>query len=126
VDDPALVLGRYAGFLRPGGRLVVVVPNALSLHRRFGHAAGLLLDPYALSPQDLELGHKRYFDPASIRGLVERAGLRVLRCEGVFLKSLTTSQLQGLGLPEAVWRAFFEVGVAHPEIANAIYLETTR
>ncbi len=126
VDDPGALLSHYAGFLRPGGRLVVVVPNARSLHRLFGHAAGLLDDVYTLSQQDLELGHKRYFDHASIRSLVEAAGLRVLRSEGVFLKILTTAQLRSLELPPAVRRAFFEVGVAHPDIANAIYLETTR
>jgi SAM-dependent methyltransferase len=126
VDDPDLVIRRYAGFLRPGGVMVVVVPNARSLHRLFGHAAGLLDDVYALSPEDLELGHKRYFDLASLRRLVEGAGLRVVSTEGVFLKCLTTGQLQRLGLSEAILNAFFTVGVSHPEIANAIYLETTR
>lgn len=125
VDAPGALLRHYAGFLRPGGRLIVVVPNARSLHRLFGHAAGLLDDVYALSKQDRQLGHKRYFDHASIRSLLEAAGLRILCSEGVFLKSLTTAQLGSLELPHAVRRAFFEVGVAYPDIANAIYLETT-
>lgn len=125
VDAPGALLRRFAGFLRPGGRLIVVVPNARSLHRLFGHAAGLLDDVYALSEQDRQLGHKRYFDHASIRALLEAAGLRILRSEGVFLKSLTTAQLDSLELPHAVRRAFFDVGVAYPDIANAIYLETT-
>jgi SAM-dependent methyltransferase len=42
VDDPLQVLRRYAGFLKPGGVAVIVVPNARSLHRLFGQAAGLL------------------------------------------------------------------------------------
>jgi hypothetical protein len=126
VDDPDLVIRRFASFLRPGGLMVVVVPNARSLHRLFGQAAGLLDDVYRLSPEDLELGHQRYFDLASLRLLVEGAGLRIAKTEGVFLKCLTTGQLRRLGLPAEIERAFFAVGADHPEIANAIYLETTR
>jgi SAM-dependent methyltransferase len=126
VDDPGLVLRRYAGFLRPGGTMVVVVPNARALHRRFGHAAGLLDDVYRLSPEDLALGHKRYFDLASITALVAASGLTVGRVEGVFLKCLTTSQLAALALAPAVRRAFFEVGVEHPDICNAIYIEAAK
>lgn len=123
VDDPQLVVERFKTFLRPGGTLVVVVPNALSLHRRLGRDAGLLADPYRLSPQDLELGHRRYFDRASLESLMRAAGLRVERCEGVFLKPLTTGQLRRLELPPAVVRAFMSVGVEHPDLCNAIYVE---
>jgi SAM-dependent methyltransferase len=126
VEDPRLVLRRYAGFLKPGGVLVVVVPNARSLHRLIGHEAGFLDDVYRLSSEDLELGHRRYFDLTSLRALVADAGLEVRAAEGILLKPLTTAQLQRLALPPAVTEAFFKVGVSHPEIANAIYLETTR
>ena len=126
VDDPAAVLARYAGFLRPGGTMVVVVPNARALHRRLGHAAGLLDNLFRLSPDDLLLGHKRYFDLASITALVLAAGLRVVRVEGVYLKPLTTAQLGSLALPAEVRRAFYEVGIEHPDICNAIYLEASR
>jgi SAM-dependent methyltransferase len=126
VADPRLVLERYARFLRPGGLLVVVVPNARALHRLLGWHAGLLDDLYRLSEADRKLGHRRYFDLSSITALVADAGLRTERTEGVFLKCLTTGQLQSLALGDAVRRAFFEVGVSYPEIANAIYLETTR
>jgi len=126
VDDPGALLARYAGFLRPGGTLVVVVPNARALHRRFGHAAGLLDDVFRLSAEDRMLGHQRYFDLASITALVAAAGLQVVRTEGVFLKCLTTSQLAALALTPEVRRAFYTVGADHPDLCNAIYLEATR
>jgi SAM-dependent methyltransferase len=125
VEDPALVLRRFAGFLRPNGTLIAVVPNARSLHRVVGHRAGLLDDPFRLSEHDRALGHRRYFDLESIKALIAGAGLQIRSVEGIFLKCLTTSQLAGLALPPPVLRAFFEVGVDYPEIANAIYLETT-
>ena len=54
------------------------------------------------------------------------AGLEVVRTEGVFLKCLTTSQLASLALAPEVRRAFYDVGVDHPDLCNAIYLEATR
>ncbi len=126
VEDPLLVLRRYAGFLRPQGTIIVVVPNARSLHRVLGHEAGLLDDVYQLSPSDLQLGHRRYFDLDSITALVKEAGLQVRKTEGVFLKCLTTTQLQLLELSPEIRQAFFKVGVGYPEISNAIYLETGR
>lgn len=126
VDDPLSVLRRYAGFLKPGGVAVIVVPNARSLHRLLGHVAGLLPDMYRLSEHDRALGHKRYFDLASLTALVQEAGLRPARSEGVFLKCLTTAQLRSLKLPPEMMRAFCSVGTELPAISNAIYVEAAR
>jgi SAM-dependent methyltransferase len=123
VHDPLLVLRRFAGFLRPGGTIFIAVPNARALHRIVGHRAGLLEDVHRLSEHDLQLGHRRYFDLGSLQELVKAAGLKAERTEGMFLKCLTTAQLQQLALPPRVLWAFCEVGTAYPEIANAIYLE---
>jgi 2-polyprenyl-3-methyl-5-hydroxy-6-metoxy-1,4-benzoquinol methylase len=126
VADPALVLGRCAGFLTPRGVVAIAVPNARSLHRLVGQRAGLLDDLYRLSEADQALGHRRYFDRDSLVRLVEAAGLRVLACEGILLKCLTTAQLASLRLGPRVLRAFCELATGYPEIANAIYLEASR
>jgi SAM-dependent methyltransferase len=126
VQSPEAVLSRYAGFLAPGGVIAIAVPNARSLHRLVGQRAGLLDDVYRLSPHDLALGHRRYFDLDSLRRLVEGAGLRVGVCEGIFLKCLTTEQLARLSLDSRVLEAFGDVGRDHPDIANALYLEASR
>jgi 2-polyprenyl-3-methyl-5-hydroxy-6-metoxy-1,4-benzoquinol methylase len=123
VADPAELVARYRSFLAPGGVVAIAVPNARSLHRLVGQRAGLLDDLYRLSEHDLALGHRRYFDRARLVELVERAGLRVLTCEGILLKPLTTGQLKRLGLDERVMRALCDVAQDHPDIANALYLE---
>jgi 2-polyprenyl-3-methyl-5-hydroxy-6-metoxy-1,4-benzoquinol methylase len=123
VADPALVVRRYAGFLAPRGVAVIAVPNARSLHRLVGQRAGLLDDLYRLSPHDLALGHRRYFDKARLVALVAGAGLRVMACEGILLKCFTTSQLRRLELDARVMEAFCSIAEGYPDIANALYLE---
>jgi SAM-dependent methyltransferase len=123
VDDPALVLSRLRDFMVPGGRILIAVPNARSLHRVLGNMARLLPDLYALSQADLALGHQRYFDLASLTDLVHTCGYEVIRAEGLLLKPFTTAQLKSLNLTPAVWDALLEVAADYPEIAHAIYLE---
>ncbi len=123
VDDPALVLKRYAKFLAPGGAIFIAVPNAESLHRRLGYEAGMLPDMQTLSRADLDFGHKRYFNLASLRELVESVGLEVQQTEGLFLKPITTQQMEDLSLSEPVLQALLKVGVDYPELSNSILLK---
>jgi 2-polyprenyl-3-methyl-5-hydroxy-6-metoxy-1,4-benzoquinol methylase len=123
VADPELVLRRFTGFLAAGGVVIAAVPNALSLHRRLGHAAGLLADPYALSAGDRALGHRRYFDMTSFTALTLRCGLRQHRAAGLMLKPFSTAQLDLLDLSPAVWQALCSESRHLPEIANAFAVE---
>ncbi|MDH5766293.1 MAG: class I SAM-dependent methyltransferase, partial [Gammaproteobacteria bacterium] len=52
VDDPALILNHFKKYIAPNGRCFIAVPNAESLHRRFGHEAGLLPDMSVLGSGD--------------------------------------------------------------------------
>lgn len=123
VDDPEVVLKRYRRFMKPSGFVYAVVPNARSLHRRIGREAGLLPDFYQLSDYDRKAGHKRYFDIDSIKRLLEISGYKVNRVEGLFLKPFTTAQLVTLNLSSAVLRGMFEIGMAYPELSNALLIQ---
>jgi len=125
VDDPALILRRYRDFLAPGGVLFVAVPNARSLHRLLGHAAGLMPDIYALSPSDIALGHKRYFDTQSITAMVRDCGYQVDQVHGLMLKPLTTSQIQSLRLGRKFDEALIEVGYGLPDVTNGVLIEAS-
>lgn len=126
VDDPELLLRRYAKFLKPGGCLWVAVPNARSLHRLIGAAAGFLDDVHALSDFDRKLGHRRYYDYSSLIALLGSCGYRVTVAKGIFLKPLTSSQLESLNLDDRVFRAFLIVGKDLPELANSILVRCER
>jgi 2-polyprenyl-3-methyl-5-hydroxy-6-metoxy-1,4-benzoquinol methylase len=124
VDDPLLILRKFAGFLEPDGCMFIAVPNALSLHRRIGHEAGMLDDLYQLSPHDIALGHKRYFEPETLLRLISDAGLRPVVTEGIYLKPFSLTQMNSLGLSSSVIQALLQIGVRYPELSNAIYVET--
>ncbi|MDD0976766.1 class I SAM-dependent methyltransferase [Pseudomonas fontis] len=123
VEDPQVVLQRFKQFLAPGGRCFVLVPNGESLHRRFGHAAGLLDNMMNLGQGDLELGHQRAYSCASLTQELNDAGYKVVRKEGLFLKPFTTGQLQQLELNEDITRAMCTVGIDYPELSCAMMFE---
>lgn len=123
VEDPSMLIAKFAAYLKPGGTVFFAVPNARSVHRLIGHSAGMLDDLYRLSNSDLELGHLRYFDLESLISTILRAGLKIVKKEGIYLKPFSTSQLKSLALPEEVQAALFKVGRDYPEITNAIYVE---
>ena len=125
VDDPATIIRRYAQFLSPAGSIFIAVPNAESLHRRFGHAAGLLPDIYALSSADLDFGHKRYFTLKSLLTLVQGEGLEIRKVEGLLLKPITTQQMLDLNLSEPILQAMLKVGIDYPELCNALLIQAS-
>jgi ubiquinone/menaquinone biosynthesis C-methylase UbiE len=123
VDDPGAVLTRFRRFLKPDGRLYVTAPNAKSLHRRIGYEAGLLKDIYEFNDYDRAAGHKRYFDYETIKNTVENAGYVVTRSEGLFLKPITTRQMNALCFTADIMKALLKIGMEYPELCNSVLLE---
>lgn len=123
VDDPGAILSRYRRFLKPSGRCFIAVPNAASLHRRFGHAAGLLDDIMALGKGDLALGHQRLFTVETLRALLASSGYDVVKQEGIFIKPFATSQIRSLDLRPEILQAMCTVGVDYPELGAALLFE---
>lgn len=70
LPDPAAALARAASILRPGGRLVVSVPNIDSVQARLGGDAWFHLDPSR---------HLFHFGPRSLSAMVSSLGFRVDR-----------------------------------------------
>ncbi len=115
VDDPVAVLRQAAGFLAPGGRAIVTVPNAGSLHREIGCILGLLSEPTELNEADLRIGHRRVYTRETLLADVRAAGLEPEVVGGVFLKPLSNAQIERDWTPELM-DAFYEAGKLHPEL----------
>ena len=123
VDDPLAILRAFRRFLRPGGRCFVAVPNAESLHRRLGQAAGFLDDLMTLGKGDLALGHVRLYSTDTLHRALREAGYEPVRTEGIFLKPFTTAQLQALRLDPGILEAMCKVGIAYPELSCSLLAE---
>jgi trans-aconitate methyltransferase len=120
VDNPVAIMSRYKGFLAPGGKIYITVPNAEVLNRRLGHLAGLLDDMQTLSENDKLLGHKRYYTVDTLAADVTLAGCKVDKMEGIYLKPFTTSQMMSLNLNDKLIDALCQTGVDYPELSCGI------
>jgi SAM-dependent methyltransferase len=69
VEDPAAALATVAGWLRPGGALVLGVPNLASWQARVGGARWFHLD----LPR-----HRTHFTPAGLTALLSASGFEVV------------------------------------------------
>lgn len=123
VKNPREILEKYKKYLAPHGRCFVAVPNGESLHRRIGHAAGVLDDMMSLGQGDLALGHERTYSVQTLSQELEAAGYQVVRKEGIFLKPLTTAQLRSLNLSPKIISGMCEVAVDYPELSAALLFE---
>lgn len=120
VDDPLKIISHYKKFLSPGGKIFLAVPNAEVINRRLGHIAGLLDDMETLSENDLLMGHKRYYTVSSLSEEIDRAGYKVDKMEGLYLKPFTTSQIISLNLDKKIIHAMCELGIDYPELSLGI------
>ena len=93
IEDPVGLLRRCATWLGGGGRLHIVVPNGLSLHRLVGTEMGLQPDPLTVTEGDRAQGHVRNYTLDGLLGDVREAGLRSLHQQGIFLKVLSNAQM---------------------------------
>lgn len=94
--EPLRLLERLASWLAPGGRILLVVPNALSAHRLIGKHMGLLREVTDLNDGDRMLGHHRVYTAGLLREHVAQAGLTLEHLAGVTFKALSNGQLAQL------------------------------
>jgi 2-polyprenyl-3-methyl-5-hydroxy-6-metoxy-1,4-benzoquinol methylase len=120
VDDPVGLLKRATPWLAPGGKLLLGVPNASSIHRLAAVKMGLLGKPNDLNTRDVALGHRRVYSPATLRADIEEAGLKAIELGGVFFKPLSNKQIQDHWTEEMI-EGFYELGKDFPEHAAEIY-----
>jgi SAM-dependent methyltransferase len=77
---PATVMGFVAGFLEPGGHLLVQTPNAAALHKRLRLAAGR--PPSGAMPEDRSGdSHVREYTARELQAAGRAAGLEVVAVE---------------------------------------------
>lgn len=121
VDNPHEVLQAARKFLKPGGAMIIDVPNAMSLHRQIGVEMGLLKKVTDLNEGDISIGHKRVYTPQAFQDEVSKADMHIKHFGGVFIKILSNAQSEKT-FDERQLRALLTVGERYPEIAGEMYI----
>ena len=98
LQEPSEALVRIASWLRPGGGLLVGVPNLASLQARLGGERWYHLDV----PR-----HRVHFTPAGIHQLLGRHGFTVLRTHHVLMEQN----------PFGMWQSLLNRATRHPSYA---------
>jgi len=125
VDEPTTILARAKQWLADDGVILAAVPNARSLHRQAAVIMGLLNEEHELNDMDRHHGHRRVYDPESLRADFQRAGLNVDIFGGYWMKPLSNAQIEASWTPEMLG-AFMALGERYPDIAGEIYVVATR
>lgn len=93
VDSPLGVIQKMIEWLKPGGEVIAVVPNAESFHRQLAVMMGLQPELNSLSPRDRIVGHQRVLTLGELSQLFEEAGFRITERFGYFLKTVPNSMM---------------------------------
>jgi SAM-dependent methyltransferase len=93
VDEPVALLRHLKQFLSENGRIIIIVPNKNSIHRRLAVSMNLQPTLDTLSARDLLVGHQRVYDFDSLEIDIRCADLEVESRAGFFLKVLPNSMM---------------------------------
>lgn len=121
VDDPVEILKLAKKFLKKGSVLIVDVPNANSIHRHIGVKLGMLKSVYDLHEGDLSIGHQRVYDLKTLRQDVEKAGLKIIKEGGIYLKPFSNGQMKQI-VDDEMLKAFVELGKKYYRLSANIYM----
>lgn len=124
VQHPVDILKRAKGWLAPGGNIHIIVPNALSLHRRLGRAMGLNGDERALSAVDTSWAHRRVYTAETLMEDITTSGLVIEKLEGLLIKPLSSYQMKTWD--NTIFDGLYQLGKELPELCSGIYAKVLR
>jgi 2-polyprenyl-3-methyl-5-hydroxy-6-metoxy-1,4-benzoquinol methylase len=125
VRDVAAVLRTARRALKPGGLLLVAVPNARALSRQLARHMGLLDDLADFTANDRNHGHRRVYDRARLNRDLERAGFEIIAQGGILLKPLADFQMDRLIdagiLGEEQLEGLYKLGLEYPDLCGTLF-----
>lgn len=125
VEDMSSLMTMIDAALAPDGLLFVVVPNVRALSRQLARHMGFVENLKSLSKNDLNHGHRRAYDRASLNLELRRFGFREVATGGLMLKALADFQMDELFekgmLDESHVEGLYSLGLEYPDLCSAIY-----
>lgn len=130
LDQPVQCLARIGEWLRPDGRLFVVVPNAMAASRQIAVHMGLIDTHHSVTEGERLHGHRCTYSFDTLEHDVRSAGLRIESRGGVMFKPFANFQFDRLIEHRIIDPAYLEgcyaLGMRYPELAASIYLVCRR
>lgn len=126
VDNPVLVLKQIKSWLCDDGKIIIVVPNANSLHRNYGVCLDIMHDITELGNSDIKVGHQRVYTFELLKEHINEAGLKINKVYPSFIKLLSNAQMSEFS--EKQITALFDLAEKNIELLpfNAdIFVEVT-
>jgi len=121
VEDPISILKITKNLLSDKGLIFAAVPNANSIHRQAAVIMGLLKSIYELNESDIHHGHRRVYNPEQFIEDFKKAGLKIVKQGGYWLKPLSSKQIEESWTNDMLV-AFMKLGEKYPEIAAETYI----
>ena len=125
VLDPVAVMKMARTVLKPGGLLMMVVPNSRALSRQLALHMGLIKDLKALTENDHNHGHRRVYDRVDFNRHIDEAGFENVAQGGIMLKILADFQMDRLigdgMLKEAHLDGLYRLGLEFPDLCGSLF-----
>lgn len=130
MENPVVELSRLGSWLKPNGKLFILVPNAHALSRQIAVQMGLLDSCESVMKGEAEQGHLRTYSLNELIADAEEARLNTLQSGGVMTKPLANFQLDA-ALRDGIisidfLNALDSLSKIDGTLSSSIYLVTTR
>ncbi len=124
VEDPVQLLRRVAAWLKPKGEIHLIIPHALSLHRRLAVIMKLQKHVGELGDSDRQVAHRRCLSYCELDRIVAEAGLTAVERTGLATKLVPNALMENY--PDELLRGLVLLGVELPiEYSGALYYRIT-
>ena len=127
LDDPVALLKRINDeWLSPEGRLFLVCPNANAPSRQIAVKMGLITHNAAVTPAEVEHGHRCTYSLDTLERDAMVSGLKVVNRSGIFFKALANFQWDRLLQTDIISKEYLEgcyqLGQQYPDLCSSIFL----
>ena len=126
LDEPVEILKKTQQWLKPGGRIVIAVPNAFAPSRQIAAKMGVLKSNSSITKDEWGQGHRVTYSLDTLYEDARSSGYIVVRSGGVFFKALANFQLDAAIKQEIISSEFLEasyqLGMHYPELCASIYV----
>ena len=131
LDDPVGVLKRVNDeWLSDTGRFFLVCPNGNAASRQIAVRMGIISHNAAVTPAELQHGHRITYTLDTLESHAKAAGLNVVHRSGIFFKALANFQWDRLLATDIISPAYldgcYQLGQVYPDLCSSIFLMCER